>query len=229
MDVGIRFIKLGVAVSQLKSREDVLLEDLRKFYNSDLDRVKLLFATIIKRNKKNEKITYASETSKQQLHDFIADKEDLPSLRTHDWFVTNYSKKNDTNYYVNIGADRYKHIFVHRDYKAQLDSYSKKLFDPFCRRARIVLIDPYGNRLKTTASQLNYFRWAIQNLIIEYVQEHLKEIEDDMKLHATTIKQTIEDDEASILCGTNKSERELTISATKLVTHHKVEVTVSFK
>ena len=54
------------------------------------------------------------------------------SLRILDWLVTNYSKKFNCGYVLN--GDNFN---IHKSYKNQLKSYSKKLFDPFCRRERI--------------------------------------------------------------------------------------------
>jgi hypothetical protein len=34
--------------------------------------------------------------------------------------------------------------------------------------------------LRTTVGQLNFFRWAIQNKVIQYIQVHLADIEHDM-------------------------------------------------
>ena len=51
------------------------------------------------------------------------------SLRIIDWFVTNYSRMNNVIYGENFN--------VYNDYKNQLRAFSKKLFDPFCRRERI--------------------------------------------------------------------------------------------
>jgi hypothetical protein len=53
---------------------------------------------------------------------------------------------------------------VHVAYKSSLDGYSKKLFDPFCRTARI---DFQG--LTTTVAQLNFIKWCITNGIIGYL------------------------------------------------------------
>ena len=101
------------------------------------------------------------------------------SLRILDWFVTNYAKKNNIAY--NIETDGIiKKFIVHANYKSQLKAYSKKLFDPFCRRERISFIDHYDNVITTTAGQLNFFRWVIENNIIEYILENIKLIENDM-------------------------------------------------
>ena len=55
------------------------------------------------------------------------------SLRNLEWFITNYSKKNNLSYKTNDG----KIFSVHCAYKSSLDGYSKKLFDPFCRSSKI--------------------------------------------------------------------------------------------
>ena len=67
------------------------------------------------------------------------------SLRIIDWFITNYSKKNDTIYniykkedFITLSDGEYLQQFnVFRSYKSQLKSFSKRNFDPFCRRNRI--------------------------------------------------------------------------------------------
>jgi hypothetical protein len=55
------------------------------------------------------------------------------SLRSIDWFVTNYSKKNNI-----VIKNNGQYINVFQDYKNQLKGYSKKYFDPFRRNDRIM-------------------------------------------------------------------------------------------
>jgi len=232
--VDVKIVKLSPSNNKIKSKEDVLIADLTRFYNDDMNYVKTLISTVLKRNKKQDKIEYASETSKQQLQDFIKGKTggkgvtgpSQVSLRVLDWFVTNYTKKNDTGYYVQTGEDRYKYIFVHRDYKAQLDSYSKRLFDPFCRRSRIILVDPFGNRLKTTVAQLNFFRWVLENKVIEFIQDNQEKIEKDMKVNQSGIYNY--DKKKGGADKKRKPRQELSVSATKKVTKHDVKITVTF-
>jgi hypothetical protein len=101
------------------------------------------------------------------------------SLRILDWFVTNYSKKNNIHYQITLN-NKIKNFIVYLDYKAQLKAYSKKQFDPFCRRERISFIDHDMNELITTVGQLNFFRWAIENNILNYIVENYDIIENDM-------------------------------------------------
>ena len=94
------------------------------------------------------------------------------SLRIIDWFVTNYSRNNVTVYKLPSGVN----LNVYNDYKNQLKAFSKKLFDPFCRRERIE-IDGVGT---TTIGQLNFFKWALDNGVIEYTMNNVKAIEANM-------------------------------------------------
>ena len=92
------------------------------------------------------------------------------SLRVLDWFVTNYCKKNNIILTNKNGTN----IIVHMDYKNQLKAYAKIYFDPFCRRDRINFIYGKGHELLTTVGQLNFFRWAIENNIIEYTVSNME-------------------------------------------------------
>jgi hypothetical protein len=102
------------------------------------------------------------------------------SLRLIDWFVTNYSRTH--NIVLNEGAAR---IDVYQNYRTQLKAYSKHQFDPFRRRDRIMFhyVDSTTGNLKsieTTVGQLNFFRWMIENRILDYVEAHTDHIEADM-------------------------------------------------
>lgn len=97
------------------------------------------------------------------------------SLRVIDWFVTNYAKSHNTSYILN-GQE----FLVYRDYKSQLKAYSKKLFDPFCRRERIYFQVPNHPPFLTTVAKLNFFRWAIEKEILNYIHNNLEAIEKEM-------------------------------------------------
>lgn len=103
------------------------------------------------------------------------------SIRVLDWFVTNYSKKHTVIYDLkgrDINGDKYFNVFL--QYKCQLKSYKKKLFDPFCRKQRIAFHYDENKCVVTTIGQLNFFRWAINYGVLKYVEEHLQEITSDM-------------------------------------------------
>lgn len=137
------------------------------------------------------KLFYENGKNIRKLLDIVNSNSKI-SLRIIDWFVTNYSKKN----FVIIGIKKIsitsgktkkkthniteEDINVFLNYKAQLKSYSKKQFDPFCRRERISFKYNDKDSIITTVGQLNFFKWAIENNILDYIDKNLKEIEDDM-------------------------------------------------
>lgn len=93
------------------------------------------------------------------------------SLRIIDWFVTKYSRKHFVRYPLN-GQD----FLVYLSYKGQLKAYSKQYFDPNCRRERIMFKIPGHDQIMTTIGKLNFFRWALESKILEYIEKHEEEI-----------------------------------------------------
>jgi hypothetical protein len=147
------------------------------------------------------------------------------SLRIVDWFATNYAKKNYTLYTIDDTSGSIKRFKVYADYKLKLNAYSKKRFDPFCRWDRISM--PYKNEtcIETTIGQLNFFKWAIENKVIDYIDENYEIIEKDMNGRNSTSKrkESIADN-----AKTRKKREELSISATKSIKKEEVEIIVKF-
>jgi hypothetical protein len=147
------------------------------------------------------------------------------SLRIIDWFVTNYSKKyNTTIYNSNQTSNNVKQFLVFINYKSQLKAYTKKQFDPFCRRERInFYYDKFNSNkfIETTVGQLNFFRWSILNNVIDYINENLQKIEEDMNYSIKKInnKKT----------GNRRKRQELSISATRTLNKHLVNITINFE
>ena len=144
------------------------------------------------------------------------------SLRILDWFVTNYSKKNNVHYQT-ILNNKTKNFIVYLDYKAQLKAYSKKQFDPFCRRERISFIDHDTNELITTVGQLNFFRWAIENDILNYITLNYDIIENDMNNSLRNLYKKKDGEDKN-----RRKRTELSISATKTVNKHNVSIIIQF-
>jgi len=146
------------------------------------------------------------------------------SLRIVDWFVTNYAKKNYTLYDIEKTNDtiRFK---VYQDYKLKLKAYSKKKFDPFCRWDRISIPYKENTQIETTIGQLNFFKWALENRVIDYIEKNYDIIEKDMNNRNSTSKrkETILDNNK-----TRKKREELSISATKSIKKEEVEIVVKF-
>lgn len=112
------------------------------------------------------------------------------SLRIVDWFVTNYAKKYYTIYNLTFSLNTFEsyRFKVYNDYKLKLKAYSKKRFDPFCRWERTMLPLQNNQYIETTIGQLNFFKWAIENQVIDYINENYKDIETDMNQRNTTSK-----------------------------------------
>ena len=147
------------------------------------------------------------------------------SLRIIDWFVTNYSKKRN----IIIVAPKIN-LIVYLEYKSQLKAYSKKQFDPFQRRDRISFVyDENEPQLTTTVGQLNFFRWAIQNKILDYIEKNIKSIENDMN---ESIKSAYKTKKMGGQHDTKKSRKkrhELSISAMRSVNKHDIKIMVTFE
>ena len=148
------------------------------------------------------------------------------SLRIVDWFATNYAKKHYTLYILEGSNDNITRRFkVYDDYKLKLKAYSKKNFDPFCRWDRISIPYTTGKFIETTIGQLNFFKWAFENKVIEYIEQNYADIEKDMNNRNSTSKrnESITDNSK-----TRKKREELSVSATKSLKKEKVEIVVTF-
>ncbi|NDB83877.1 MAG: hypothetical protein EB127_14310 [Alphaproteobacteria bacterium] len=139
---------------------------------------------------RRKKIHCKQELIVMSLQAFYSNRKDLAeimellqgtsiiSLRLIDWFVTNYAKRHSIGYL--LGGQEF---MVYMSYKSQLKAYSKKLFDPFCRRERIMFSLPGTEQFVTTVGKLNFFRWAIEKNVIEYLKTHREAVELEMNSH----------------------------------------------
>lgn len=206
---------------QLNSQNELLLKRLNAFYKD--------------KNYLNRMLSVISGSSKI-------------SLRIVDWFSTNYSKKNFTMYDTS-SRRRFK---VYEDYKLKLKAYSKKRFDPFCRweRIQVPVSDDSEYCFETTIGQLNFFKWAIENGVLDYIEQHYDEIESDMNSN-NSLSKTRKIKTKHKDCGggstqgdavdgvistgdytntkTRKKREELSVSAVKTIKTEHVEITVTFE
>jgi len=113
---------------------------------------------------------------------------------------------------------------VYQSYKAQLKAYSKKRFDPFCRRER-TLFTCGDTSLETTIGQLNFFKWAIANLVIDYIEIHKEDIEEDMNQSLKDIKIKYSDKHKT---GTRKKRQELSLSASRGLNKTQLSILLDF-
>lgn len=98
------------------------------------------------------------------------------SLRLLDWLCANYSYTRRVVYTINGQP-----FHLHRRYKAALSSWTKARFDVFARTSKVLYVRRgCGGRVLTSAAQLNFVRWTIQNGVLDYAQSHAGAIEEDM-------------------------------------------------
>ena len=192
---------------------------------------------------RRRKIHCKQELIVMSLQTFYASRTDLPeimellqgtsviSLRLIDWFVTNYAKRHSIGYLMN-GQE----FMVYMSYKSQLKAYSKKLFDPFCRRERIMFSLPGSEPFVTTVGKLNFFRWAIEKNIIEYLKKNYETVETEMNAHMKQLSRsrssratTSSTDDATAAEGKQKRIRTaFQTSPAQTVCRRDVEIKVGF-
>lgn len=184
----------------IQSKQDVLLDSLRKFYE----------------NPSNLRV----------LTDVLRHDAKHISLRILDWLVTNYAKKHNIVYLIQTDNDQQPfNMFL--EYKSQLKAYSKRFFDPFCRRERLEFVDADGKTFHSTVGQLNFFRWAQLHGVVEYGTKHGADIEDDM-LQSIRHRNVSSSSGGGGSGGSKPKRRELSKAAIKGCTKTHVKVTVRF-
>jgi len=178
---------------------------------------------------------YKKQTAQRISLKDIINGNSLLSLRVIDWFVTHYARKQQVIYWIdtdkNTFYDEYpekevkngsvknttvKKFHLYMEYRAQLQSYTKLFFDPFRRHERITFIleqSPLVS-IETTVGQLNFFRWAFQNHVFEYILAHLQHIEETMATYQKQLKSQ-QKPATSTIAGTGGTVTEGTNTATE--------------
>lgn len=198
---------MSLNTSTLNTQNDLLLKNLMEFYQhrDNLDKMMR-----------------------------IINGESKISLRIVDWFVTNFAKKYYTVYELPSKTtgdmQRFK---VYNDYKLKLKAYSKKRFDPFCRWDRISIPYDESKIMETTIGQLNFFKWAIENKIVDFIETNYADIEDDMNHRNSTSnrRSPTETDSDTVSVDntkTRKKREELSVSACKCIKKETVKIIVKF-
>lgn len=183
------------------TQNDILLENLLKYYRTN-DRMERVLP--------------------------IINGESSMSIRIIDWFVTNFAKKYYTVYNIYSEPEKTedsdespdgshksastsvsRRFKVYADYKLKLKAYSKRRFDPFCRWQRISIPYKNGTYVQTTIGQLNFFKWALDNNILDYITKNYSEIEHDMNTRNSIAKKKI-----SGIAGTSQSSTGSSASST---------------
>jgi hypothetical protein len=154
------------------------------------------------------------------------------SLRLIDWFVTNYAKQHNISYILNN-----QEFLVYTNYKSQLKAYSKKLFDPFCRRERIMFQIQGYPMFQTTVGKLNFFRWALEKGVLNYIKMNLAKIEAAMNASSKELQKARKANssastETTTTTSTRSSTRKRLVATeppnSKLMEKHEYQVEIRF-
>ena len=209
------------------SQQDWLLSELLIFYQNKeyLEIVKQIV---------NREFTVCSSSSSSSQENIKGKK---ISIRIVNWFVTNYAKQHFT-VYENEG----ERFFVWTRFRSAEDGYSKEMFDPYCRKDRIIIPYDETTQIVTTIGQLNFFKWAILNKVIDHIVAHYDEITRDMNVRLTQKnKHSVTEDSLSSLSTvdsvssntntntkTRKKREELSVSACLSIRKEFVPIKITF-
>lgn len=130
-------------------------------------------------------------------------------------------------------------FFVYPSYRQELKTNSKKRFDVFCRNGSFNYYYDDNKFIETNDGQLNFFDWADNMYVIDYIEEHYTEIERDMELRnskkplslkkgkkANTI--ACDKDLESVSQKQRRKRREISESSLKTVHHIQHKSIISF-
>lgn len=150
---------------------------------------------------------------------------------------------------------------VYLEYKLNLKAFSKRRFDPFCRWDRITIPIPQTSEdqsssaeaaeqggegggavtpqyFETTIGQLNFFKWAITNYILDYIEENFEKIEKDMNTRNTGSKMSKKKsvggagknaaESGASDTHTRKKREQISVSATQTLKKENVNILIRF-
>ena len=91
----------------------------------------------------------------------------------------------------------------------------------FVRWERINIPYKENTEIQTTIGQLNFFRWALENKILDYIEKNVEAINNDMNKRNSTSKKkkTIKEK-----VKTRKKREELSVSASKSIKKEVIEI-----
>jgi hypothetical protein len=107
-----------------------------------------------------------------QIYEIIENNDTRIKLALLDFFVTIYAKKHKC--FIELPDDEY--FYINDQYKNQLKSFTKKLFDPFKRNDKFNF--KYDDiEFTTTVGQLNFLKWALKHGIVKYIEDNFEPIQ----------------------------------------------------
>jgi len=224
MNTYIVFKYINLIINYIFTNIYCFLNDLNKLFKNLIMNASSSYTTQNDLLLNNLMDFYKDEKTLNRMLKIITGESQI-SLRIVDWFSTNYAKKYYTLFSIDGDSENGRRFKVYVDYKLKLKAYSKKRFDPFCRWDRISIPYKKDTCIETTIGQLNFFKWALENKVIDYIEENYEIIEKDMNNRNSTSKRKEQIIDNS---KTRKKREELSISATKSIKKEKVEIVVQF-
>ena len=149
---------------------------------------------------------FYTPTRLRKIVPYIKSTSKTLSLRTFDWFSTNYVRDKKLILYADAGGGAWtdkpikyttstRILRVSASYKNALRSYTKRYFDPFKRigggkgvGGGGVIKYKWGetHSFDTTLAQLIYFRWVLENNLLDYIIANREKIMAHYKKHNKT-------------------------------------------
>ena len=176
------------------TKQQSMMKKLLEFYSipQNIELFRRITKDGKKTNSKIKKSPKTNENDKNDKNDKNEKKKPKISLRLIYWFCTNYAKQYGTKYYI---TKKQKKVLFHAfiEYSNELSSETKDYFDVFCRAGdnneNLISLEIKENDvIKTTTAQLNFFRWAITNDIIPYIESNIVKIYEDMQNRGSNSK-----------------------------------------
>ena len=135
--------------------------DLNEYKLKRQKKVKPIQAKTHKKEKKEESVISSTPPQTSSLHNCDDNEKDK-------------DKDSNESYFNDL-------FFVYPSYRQELKTNSKKRFDVFCRNGSFNYYYDDHKFIETNDGQLNFFNWADNMFVIDYIEEHYDEIEKDME------------------------------------------------
>jgi hypothetical protein len=116
--------------------------------------------------------------NKENLIKLIAILDKKYAVRVIEHFILVFARKHNIVYEVDG-----KIFDIYGEYKNMATSMRKKNFDLFRRKQKIKLkytLDGRSGHIETTHSQLNFYRWAIENELFVQIDKYYEDVKVDL-------------------------------------------------
>lgn len=146
--------------------------ELINLRSSPITREKLLMYKLGKFYRKKHRL--------EKIASILEDKNKIISLRIIEWFVLQYSRKNQVLYPILNSKGQIRNcVYVYQSYKNTLKSFHGKYFSVFSRTDPIIVEYKENNeckKIKITIAQLNFFKWILENNILNFIKKNFNKL-----------------------------------------------------